>query len=123
EDPSHWYMPQCTSRPRAYAGQPLVREGLARFGRQLVRVVGEDIGAVRRDEHEVLQHTAAETRSVGARLDGEDVARHEFLAVPPEKRWLVHLEPDAVAERVVEALAQDCARFLREHRRARLGRA
>src|SRR5688500_18187312 len=73
-------------------------------GLELVREVGQHLGAVVGDEDEALEPDAAVALPVEAGLDREHVARHERLAVPADVRFLVHLEADAVAGRVVEAV-------------------
>ena len=45
------------------------------------------------------------------------VAGHELLPDHPERRGLVHLEPDAVAEPVVEAVLEHLTLLLRQQRR------
>ena len=78
-----------------------------RYGARLVREARQRLGAVLGDEHEVLEAAAAEARAVEARLDREHVAGDELVvAGHAEHRLLVHLEPDAVAERVEEAVSR-----------------
>src|SRR5262249_61966453 len=60
---------------------------------------------------------AAVAVAVEARLDGDHVAGDELAGSAPEARLLVHLEPDAVAERVGEAVLEHLARLLRAQRR------
>ena len=62
--------------------------------------------------------SAVGARAVETRLDGEHVAGDERrVAEDAEDRLLVHLEPDAVAERVEEALLERLALDLRALRR------
>ena len=70
------------------------------------------LGAVLGDEHEILEPDAAEARPVAARLDRDHVAapRAARCRRKARARLLVHLEPDAVAERVEEAVLERLAR-------------
>src|SRR5690349_9274271 len=89
----------------------------AALRRQVVRVVGQVLRPVRRDEHEVLEADAAVARAVEARLDGDDVARAERrLGDQPEAGLLVHLEADAVPEPVEEAVRERHPVLLRPRR-------
>ena len=66
--------------------------------------------AVLGDEHEILDAQPVGVRAVETGLDGENVAGDERgVAEDAEDRLLVHLEPDAVAERVEEALLERLA--------------
>ena len=84
---------------------------------QLVRAVGQALVAVLGHEQQILDPNAAEALLVDPRLDRDDVARDELLADHPERRRLVHLEPDPVPERVVEAVLEHLALALRQLRR------
>src|SRR4051794_15352098 len=89
----------------------------AALGCEVVREVGQQLAAVVRHEHEILEPAAAPAGAVEARLDRDDVARDQLARRTAEPRLLVHLEPDAVAERVEEAVLEDFPRLLRELRR------
>src|SRR6266852_2745006 len=85
-----------------------------RLQRQVVGKLGQVLGPVLCDEHEVLEPAAAEAGPVEAGLDGDDVPRDELvLAQQAHRRILVHFEPDAVAEPVEEAVLERLARALR----------
>src|SRR5262249_22089354 len=73
------------------------------------------------DEHDVLEPAPAVAGAVEARLDGDDVAGDEVGAHSAEARLLVHLEADAVPERVEEAVLEHLAGRLRELRRVTVG--
>src|ERR671918_2211505 len=103
----------CVSRADTTGSDP-GRGANGRLGRQVVRVVGEELAAVLGDEDEVLQAAAAEAFAVEARFDGEHVAGHDLVAVPAQAGQLVHLEADAVAEAVEEALLEHLPWGLRE---------
>src|SRR5262245_2455167 len=82
--------------------------------RELVRELRQRLAAVVGDEHEVLQPAAAEAGAVEPRLDREHVTGDELVvAGHAEHRLLVHLEADAVAERVEEAAVERLALGLR----------
>src|SRR4029079_11576297 len=72
---------------------------------------------VLRHEDQVLEPYAAEPVPIEAGLERDHVTRHELVARPREARRLVHVEADAVAEPVVEALPEDGALRPREARR------
>src|SRR5215510_1887318 len=97
---------------RAILSRPLPRQG--KSGLEVVRVVRENLAAVVGDEHQVLEPAAAVAVAVEAGLDRDHVARNELPGGAAERRLLVHLEPDAVAERVVEAVLEHLAGLLRE---------
>src|SRR5689334_3534965 len=77
---------------------------------EVVRVVRQHLGPVLGHEHEVLEAAAAVTVAVEARLDRDHVARDELAGRPAERRLFVDLQPDPVAERVVEAVLEHLAR-------------
>src|SRR3954470_5358455 len=92
------------------------------LGRQAVRMRRQALGVIVRDQYEVLEPYAAEALAVRARLEGEDVAGDERVLLDlAEDRALVDLEPDAVSERVVEALDERYAVLLVEERRLPVG--
>ena len=63
--------------------------------------------AVRGDEQQVLVAHAADLGLPQPRLDRKHVAFHQRLAADlAEARFLVNLEPDAVAERELKALGR-----------------
>ena len=74
----------------------------ARSGLETVREVGQDLAAVVRDEHQILDANAAPPAPVEARLERDHVADDELVADAAHARRLVDLEPDAVAEAVIE---------------------
>src|ERR671910_1232856 len=82
--------------------------------RQIVRVLRQVLVAVLRDQHEILEAAAAELRLVEPRLERDHVADLDRAGVAGEPRSLVDLEPDAVAEPVVEAAVEHLALLLRE---------
>ena len=88
------------------------------FCLQVVGEVGQQLGAVLGDEHEVLEADAAEVLAVAAGLERDHVAGDQRVGRAAEVRPLVDLEADAVAERVEVALVE-----LRAGRLAALGRA
>src|SRR4051794_35469244 len=70
---------------------------------EVVRVLGQVLGAVVGHEDKVLQTHAAVALPVEPRLDRDDVAGDELLVGDePEVRLLVHLEPHSVTEPVEE---------------------
>src|SRR5829696_1297098 len=74
---------------------------------EVVREVGQHLGAVLGDEDEVLEARAAEAVAVEARLDRDHVAGDEaVMSQPADVRLLVDLEPDAVAGSVEEAVEE-----------------
>src|SRR5262245_30502518 len=81
-----------------------------RLRRQVVWEPRELLGAVLGDDDEVLEPAAAEAGAVQARLEREHLAAQQLL-VPdhPEHGELVHVEADAVAERVEEPLLERAA--------------
>src|SRR5437764_8842720 len=81
---------------------------------QVVRVVREQLGAVRGDQRQILEPAAAEPGAVETRLERDHVALHELARVPAEPRLLVHFEADAMAEAVEEAFLEDLAFLLVE---------
>src|SRR5207248_1403232 len=90
-------------------------EGERRSRSEVVRVVREILGTVLGDEDEVLEAAAAEPRVVEPGLDRHDVSGHERVATcEAHARLLVHLQPDAVAEAVEEAVLEHLARLLVE---------
>src|SRR5438067_1876470 len=92
------------------------------LGRQLVREVRQRLAAAAGDEREVLEPHAAIALSVGARLERDDVAGDQLVvAGAAEARVLVHVQADAVAETVEEAVAKDRPRLLRALRRVPRG--
>ena len=68
--------------------------------------LGQHLRAVLRHEHEILEPDAAVAVPVEARLERDDVARDELAVDAADTRLLVHLEPDAVAGGVVEAVPE-----------------
>src|SRR5919109_1105067 len=73
---------------------------------EVVREVGEQLGAVLADDDQVLEADAAELLAVAAGLERDHVARHQRVGRAAEVGALVDLEPDAVPERVVVALVE-----------------
>ena len=74
------------------------RESPLELELELVREVGQDLGAVLGNEGEVFEPDAAEALPVEPRLDGDHVTGDEpVVAEPADVRLLVHLETDAVA--------------------------
>src|SRR3954451_14865315 len=72
---------------------------------EILRGAREDIPAALRDHDEILDPHAAAAGQVDARLDGDDVARHERIgARPRQARSLVDLHADPVPEAVPEVL-------------------
>ena len=101
---------------------PLVDEavGVARdrvvgtlLGSKRVGVRGQHLGPVVGHEDEVLEPNAAVALPVAARLDGDDVTGDERAAREVERRVLVHVEADTVAEPVEEPVEQHLTRLLR----------
>src|SRR2546425_522270 len=87
---------------------------LLRLRLEVVRIIRQDLGPVVRHEHDVLEPNAPIARAVEPGLDGDDVAGDEgLLRDAPHARRLVHLEADAVAERVEEAVLERLAWRLR----------
>src|SRR5437763_12506334 len=81
---------------------------------EVVRVLGQVLGAVLGHEHQVLQADTAVALPVEAGLDRDDVAGDELLVGDEaEVRLLVHLEPDSVAEPVEEPVGERLACLLR----------
>src|SRR3954468_18002693 len=93
------------SRRGASRGEPL----------EVVRVVGQRLAAVLRDQEEVLEADAADALdALDPRLDRDDVSGHELLvAGGAEARRLVDLQADAVAEAEVEAVVERLAGLAR----------
>src|SRR6202042_178004 len=82
-------------------------------GRQVVREVGQILGAVLGHEHEILEPDATVALPVEPRLDRDDVAHLQFvLRGEAQTGLLVYLEPDAVTESVEEPVDQRNARLL-----------
>src|SRR5436190_19519726 len=102
---------------RARLQHPKTRAQIRALRREVVRVIGEDLRAVLGDVHEILEAAAAVAVAVEARLDRDHVARDELAGASAESRLLVYLEPDAVAERVVEAVPEHLAGLLGQKRR------
>src|SRR6266516_5638048 len=78
---------------------------------EVVRVFRKRLGAVLGHQHEILEPDAAEAVAVEARLDSDHIAGDELAGPAAERRLLVHLEPDPVTERVVEAVLQHLSRL------------
>src|SRR6266699_557009 len=77
------------------------------LGNQVVREARELLSAVLGHDEQVLEPAAAEPGPVETGLDREDLAALQlFVADHAEHGQLVHLEPDAVPERVEEALLE-----------------
>src|SRR5207342_1803156 len=75
-----------------------------RLGRQVVRKPGENLAPGFRHEHEILEdhHADAAVREPG--LDRDHVAYDQGIVTRESERGrLVHLEADAVSERMLEA--------------------
>src|SRR6185503_10856258 len=108
-------------RTREAAGSAAPPGGSSRWraplGLEVVRVVRQHLRPVLGHEHEVLEAAAAVAVPVEARLDRDHVAGDELARRAAERRLLVHLEPDPVAERVVEAVLEHLAGLLRAQRR------
>src|SRR5207249_6630068 len=81
---------------------------------KVVRVVRDDLVAVVRHEHEVLEAQTAVAGPVEPRLDRDHVARHQVVADATHGRQFVHLEPYTMAEAMEEAVYQNLARLLVE---------
>src|SRR5581483_5854602 len=77
----------------------------------------DDLDAVLGDDRDVLEPDAAPAAAVETGLEGDHVAGDEVVADAAERRALVHLEPDAVAERMEEAVLEHLSRRLRPLRR------
>src|ERR671937_353943 len=77
--------------------------------RQVVRVVRDHLVTLVRDDDDVLEADAAVARAVQAWLDRDHVTGNEVVPVSPHVRELVHLEADAVAEAVEEAVLEHLA--------------
>src|SRR5205823_9102335 len=99
------------SRPGA------VREA-RELGREVVREARELLGAVLGHDEQILEPAAAEPGPVETGLDREDLAALQlFVPDHAEHGQLVHLEADAVAERMEEALLERLPLALRALRR------
>src|ERR687898_2617324 len=112
------------SSPSSYISRtlPLARRGSVTpatlpTGSEVIREVREDLAAVLRDQHEVLQAAAALALPVAPGLHRDHVAGHQRVRGPGEVRALVDLQADAVPERVEVAVAQDLAGRLGQLRR------
>src|SRR4051794_3942912 len=79
--------------------------------RQLVRKVRERLAAVFGHEHEVFEAHASVALAIAAGLQRDHVAHHQLVPRAAEPRLLVHVEADAVAEAMEEAVAQYLAPF------------
>src|SRR6266536_1718574 len=86
-------------------------------GREVIGILGQVLRAVLGDEDEILQTHAAEALPVETGLERDDVTGDEVARSAAEPGRLVHLEADAVAEPVEEAVVEHLARGLRELRR------
>ena len=87
------------------------------IGRQIVRVVGEVLEAVLRDDEEILEAAAAEAGPVEPGLDRDDVSGDERRTRRDAHAGiLVHLEPDTVPEAVEEPLLERLAHVFGEQR-------
>src|SRR5438132_4350760 len=91
----------CLSTPSAI--------GYCDLGLQIVRVVRQQLGAVIRDEHEILEPAAAETVPVEPGLERDHVALDELARVSAQPGLLVHFESDAVTEAVEEPVLEHLA--------------
>src|SRR2546426_8951874 len=83
---------------------------------EVVRVVGEILGTVLRDEDEILESTTAPATAVETGLEGDDIALDELLPDPRQTRLLVDLEADPVPERVEVAVLDDLSGLLVQQR-------
>src|SRR5919197_4154784 len=79
---------------------------------EVVRVVRDHLVTVVRDDDDVLEPYAAVAGAVQAGLDRDHVTGNEIVPVSSHIRELVHLEADAVAEAVEEAVLEHLAGLL-----------
>ena len=71
---------------------------------RIVWEVGEQLVPVFRDEHDVLDTAASEAATIDAGLDRDDVTRHEDLTALVERRGLVEIQAETMAQVVDEAV-------------------
>src|SRR5437588_1493956 len=102
-------------QPRGPRGESRPRV-LPRSGLQVVREVGQELGAVIGDKHQILEPATAEAGAVAAGLQGHHVAGEEHVGRATERWRLVHLEPHAMSQRMEVALLEHLAGNLAELR-------
>ena len=91
------------------------RERRLRAAQSVVRVLRQRLAPVVGDEEQVFEaHAADALEALDAGLDRDHVPGDERVCgAEPERRWLVHLEADAVAEAEVEPVRESLSRLPR----------
>src|SRR5579863_2116602 len=90
------------------------RRDLRRLRLEVVGEARQILGTALGDQRQIFEAHAAEAPAVETRLDGDDIAGDELFAPGhAQARLFVHLEADAMAEAVEEAVLEWLVRHLR----------